>query len=100
MNKKVIDDVPELLSVVEVAHITGLSAQMVRRHCKSGKFQGVQPSGLNGIWYVKSDTFKKNPEYNWDAFMSKRNELYERSKEVAETYLKLVEEESGNTNID
>lgn len=87
-----IDDVPEYLSVSEVSVITGLSPQIIRRHCSSGKFQGYQPSGRNGIWYVKSDTFRKSPDFDWNDFINKRNEVFARSNEVANISLQLQDE--------
>ena len=99
-----IDDVPEYLSVSEVAAITGLSPQIIRRHCSNGKFQGYQPSGPNGIWYVKSDTFRKSPEFDWNEFISKRNEMFARSKKVANISLELqdedLEEKEKNTDAE
>ena len=95
-----VDDVPEYLSVSEVAAIIGLSPQIIRRHCSSGKFQGYQPSGPNGIWYVKSDTFRKGHGFNWNEFISKRNEMFARSNEAANISLQLQNEVLEDKNID
>lgn len=95
----IIDDVPKYLSVAEVSMITGLSPQMVRRNCANGKYEGYQPSGSNGIWFVKSDTFRKDPKA-WQDFIERRNELFANTVEVAEAAIELQNENLDETGND
>jgi len=94
VDDKITDDVPKYLSVAEIAGIMDISPQMVRRNCVSGKYQGYQPSGSNGIWFINSDTFRNGPKKEWIDFISRRNDLLSRSKEVAELAKKLQNEET------
>jgi len=96
----IVDDVPKYLSVSEVAMITGLSPQMVRRNCASGKFDGYQPSGTNGVWFVKSDTFRNDPKVDWNEFIIKRNELFTQSKDVANSAMELQREDLEEKDLD
>ncbi|MGL4820147.1 MAG: hypothetical protein ACRC5C_09220 [Bacilli bacterium] len=80
VNDMSFDDVPKYLSVAEVAAILSISPQMVRRNCANGKYKGFQPSGTNGIWFVSSDTFRKD-EQTWRAFIEKRNEMFVRAEQ-------------------
>lgn len=98
--EELIDDVPKYLSAAEVAGIMGISPQMVRRNCVSGKYQGYQPSGSNGIWFINSNTFRNDPKENWADFISRRNDMYARSKESAELALKLLDEEIEELDVD
>ncbi|MGM8216809.1 hypothetical protein ACLIA0_14830 [Bacillaceae bacterium W0354] len=91
LNDNIIDDVPKYMSVAEVALITGLSPQMVRRNCANGKYEAFQPSGSNGIWFIKSDTFRKDSRM-WKEFIQRRNELFAKSNEVARDAITLQDE--------
>lgn len=74
----IVDDVPEYISVKEVAWLTGLSPQIVRRHCAKHKYIAYQPSGENGTWYIESDQFRSFP--NWEEFLQVRTEMLKRSQ--------------------
>jgi hypothetical protein len=73
--------VPEFLSVRDVAKLTDLTPQIVRRHCMNGKYKGYQVAGENSTWRIESEQFKDNP--HWISFLIERNEARERSKKVA-----------------
>ncbi|MFP3727747.1 helix-turn-helix domain-containing protein [Priestia filamentosa] len=92
-NEKDRGEVPEYLTVAEVALITGLSPQMVRRHCADGKFEAFQPSGTNGIWKIKASNFKDYKGITWEEFKKKRNKLFSQSKELANDSIKLQDED-------
>lgn len=87
------DDVPKYLSVAEVSGIMGISPQMVRRNCTTGKYQGYQPSGPHGIWFINSDTFRNGSKQEWLDFISRRNNLFSRSEKVAKVALELQNNE-------
>jgi len=78
-------NVPKFLSVREVANLTGLSQQIVRRHCANGKYSGYQTSGQNGTWHVESDQFSTLP--NFMDFISKRNEGFTITTQIAKQLL-------------
>lgn len=82
--------IPQYFSVREVAMLTGLSPQVIRRHCANKKFNAFQATGQNGTWYIESEQFRDHPE--WNTFIQKRNNLFIRSKRVAEAAQKLWDE--------
>ena len=91
VNEENFDDVPKYLSVAEVAMITGLSPQMIRRNCANGKYDAYQPSGTNGVWLINSNTFRRDPK-TWKEFVETRNELFKKTIEVAKNAIKLQDE--------
>ncbi|MGY0691926.1 hypothetical protein ACW2QC_03935 [Virgibacillus sp. FSP13] len=83
-------NVPKYLTVREVSNLTGLSQQIIRRHCANGKYKGYQASGQNGTWHVESEQFTNLP--NWIEFIAKRAEEFEQTKTAARLAQKLLEE--------
>ncbi|WP_114555669.1 hypothetical protein [Bacillus sp. K6W] len=83
--------VPKYLTVREVSMLTGLSKQMVRRHCVNNTFKGYQASGENGTWSIETEQFLAHP--NWNEFIQQRNDMLHRSKKVAELAIKLWDTE-------
>ncbi len=92
-DEKVRRGVPEYLTVAEVALITGLSPQMIRRYCADGEFEAYQPSGPNGVWKIKSSNFKNYKGMTWKEFEKKRNELFSQSMELANDLVRLQDED-------
>lgn len=80
--------IPAYLNAREVSLLTNLTQQEIRRKCKTGEFIGHQPGGENGIWHIDSKQFL-NIHPNWDEFVKQRDEMFERSKKVAEIAIKL-----------
>ncbi|WP_133299579.1 hypothetical protein [Bacillus sp. V59.32b] len=85
-----VDEVPQYLSVKEVSILTGLTPQIVRRHCANGKYAAYQPGGGNGTWHIESAQFRTYP--NWLDFLQKRDELFSNSQQVAKLALQLWDE--------
>lgn len=83
----IVDDVPEYISVKEVAWLTKLSPQIVRRHCAKHKYIAYQPSGENGTWYIESDQFRNFP--NWEEFLHARTEMLKRSQHTSKVAFQL-----------
>lgn len=98
-NEDPFEDVPQYLSVAEVAMITGLSPQMVRRNCANGVFDGYQPSGNNGKWFINSDTFRKDSK-KWKEFVERRNELFSKSAKAAKASINLLNDNPVEKEID
>ncbi|PEA01905.1 hypothetical protein [Bacillus cereus] len=90
--------VPKYLTVREVSMLTGLSKQMVRRHCVNKNFKGYQASGENGTWSVETEQFLSHP--NWNEFIQQRNEMFNRSKKVAELAINLWDTEEIEEETD
>lgn len=90
--------VPKYLTVREVSMLTGLSKQMVRRHCVNNNFKGYQASGENGTWSVETEQFLTHP--NWNEFSRERNEMFNRSKKVGELALQLWDAEETEEETD
>lgn len=80
-------EIPKYFTVKEVSMLTGLSPQIICRHCSDKKYKACQENGENGIWLIESEQFQEHP--SWDTFIQKRNEMFARSKRVAELALEL-----------
>ncbi|MBS2967565.1 hypothetical protein J9317_02100 [Metabacillus sp. KIGAM252] len=87
-------NVPKYLTVREVANLTGVSQQIVRRHCASEKYKGYQASGANGTWHIESEQFNELPGFM--DFISKRNDKFEKTKKAAELTKDMINEEINN----
>ncbi|CAH0346551.1 hypothetical protein [Bacillus sp. CECT 9360] len=91
--KDIVDEVPQYLSVKEVSMLTGLTPQIVRRHCANRKYAAYQPGGGNGTWHIESSRFRTYP--NWLDFIQKRNELFSNSQQVAKLAVQLWDEDES-----
>ncbi|WHY72837.1 hypothetical protein [Fictibacillus enclensis] len=89
-------NVPKYLNVREVAALTGKSQQIVRRHCANKKYKGYQTSE-NGTWHVETEQFSDLP--NFMEFITKRQEKFERTKEVARLAKEMINEEIADEEI-
>lgn len=84
-------NVTKYLTVREVANLTGVSQQIVRRHCASGKYKGYQASGANGTWNIESEQFSELPGFM--DFISKRHDKFLKTKKIAELAKEMLDEE-------
>lgn len=83
-------DVPEYLTVREVAKLKGITVQMVRRHLNDKKFIGHQVAGENSTWRIPTEQFIN--DHNWSEFLRQRQETFLRSRRAAETMIDFWEE--------
>lgn len=83
-------NIPELITVRDVADILELSPQMVRRHCADGKIKSLQTLEGSGKWRVYSDQFMDHP--NWFKFIKKRKKIKNQSIDIAEKMLDLLDD--------
>lgn len=81
----------EFLSIRDVSKLTGLTPQIIRRHCANGKIKAFQIVGANSKWRIETEQFSNLP--TWERFQMERNERFERSAEVAKIAKKMWEEQ-------
>lgn len=83
-------NIPNYITVRDVSEILGITPQMVRRHCSSGKIIGHQTLEGSGKWRIDTEQFMDKP--NWDKFIEKRARIKKQSIDIADKVLEYLDD--------
>ncbi len=84
-------EIPEYLSVREVAQLLEVTPQMVRRYCAEEKIKAFQRLEGSGSWLIESTQFLNHP--GWPKFFKSKEKAKDNSVYVAEKMLDYLSED-------